>query len=114
MVIAFLRPSPLHPMFKNDPTIKGGRYNGYVGYKGEKTPDVEVHGGITLDVNFFFENGNEYLIPLTSIPEPEELKEYHVIGFDTLHLGDTAEEWTFEKTKEETLKLKKQLEDLGY
>ena len=114
MVIAFLRPSPLHPMFRVIPGIGGGYYNGYVGYKRKETPDVDVHGGITFDEHFFFANKNEYLIPLTAIPEPEELKEYHIIGFDTLHSGDTADEWTFEKTKEETLRLKKQLEDLGY
>lgn len=52
------------------------------------------------------------LIPLTSIPAPEDLKNFRVIGFDTLHACDTREKWPIERVKEETLSLKEQIEKL--
>lgn len=121
MVIAFLRPNP---WFKRGRTKgENGNYNGYVAFKedlplswqgGATVKDLEilddlvdVHGGITFDYKI---RENDEIIPLTAIPE--DLHKYRVIGFDTAHHLDTAEEWTFEKTKKETLALKEQIEKL--
>lgn len=58
----------------------------------------------------YFENAP--IIPLTEIPSPEVLKTFRCIGFDTLHAGDTAEKWTIDAVKAETLRLKEQIEKL--
>lgn len=121
MVVAFLMRSPWYT--KNYTTKFGGNYNGYVAFKEELPLSyqgggdcdeellddlVNVHGGITFDRKSLWEEAE--IIPLTVIPE--DIHEYRVIGFDTAHCDDTAEYWTFERTKEETLNLKKQIEDL--
>lgn len=133
MVIAFLKMNPFHHKLNpNRPSyIDGGEYNGYVAFDkklpqswqgsanwdDEDTLDnmVNVHGGITLDCSMedFI---NDSIIPITSIPDPQILKKFRVIGFDTLHCEDTKEMWTLEATKEETLRLMKQIEKLcnGY
>lgn len=127
MVIAFLMFGPFHHKYKPSVPIEGGEYNGYVAFDEELPPSyqgsrsfeiknplddkVSVHGGITYD-RHIGDNFDLPIIPLTAIPDPETLKKFRVIGFDTLHYGDTKEEWTFEKTKAETLRLKEQIETL--
>lgn len=127
MVVAFLRMSPLHHAFREGkPFVEGGEYNGYVAFDKElpeswlnssfednNTLDylVTVHGGITYD-NPMSDFENEHIIPLTEIPSPEVLKTFRCIGFDTLHAGDTAEKWTIDAVKAETLRLKEQIEKL--
>ena len=126
MVIAFLKWNPFHHKLHKG-TYEGGEYNGYVAFDKELPLScqggaywednnsldnkVGVHGGITLDrkMSDWIE---EPIIPLTAIPEPEVFKNLRVIGFDTLHCDDTKEYWTFERTKEETLSLKRQIEEL--
>lgn len=123
MVVAFLMRSPWY----KEKRTKGenGNYNGYVAFEEELPLSyqakgtwfgndevlddlVNVHDGITFDRKSLWKEAA--IIPLTAIPE--DIHEYRVIGFDTAHFGDTAEYWTFERTKEETLNLKKQIEDL--
>ena len=115
---------PLYKKYGKDLESKGitmGHYNGYVGFSGKlpnswqgsKSQDnmlddmVEVHGGITFDSSF---SEKACIIPLTEIPV--DFLKYRIIGFDCAHLGDTAEEWTFERTKEETLNLYKKINKL--
>ena len=121
MVIAFLMHSPWYKAKRTKG--ENGNYNGYVAFK-EKLPLsyqggedmnneclddlVNVHGGITFDRKSLWKEAA--IIPLTAIPE--DIHEYRVIGFDTGHYIDTAEYWTFERTKEETLNLKEQIEKL--
>lgn len=123
MVVAFLMRSPWYNLKR----CKGenGNYNGYVAFKEElplscqakgswynKDEDlddlVNIHGGITFDRKSL--PIDIAIIPLTAIPE--DIHEYRVIGFDTGYSGDTAEYWTFERTKEETIRLKEQVERL--
>lgn len=121
MVVAFLIHSPWYKKGRNKG--ENGNYNGYVAFKeelplswqgsgnfdDESLDDlVHVHGGITLDRKSLWKE--TAIIPLTAIPE--DIHEYRVIGFDTCHFNDTAEYWTFERTKEETLNLKEQIERL--
>ena len=72
---------------------------------------VDVHGGITFD-HPMTDMINESIIPLTAIPDPKTLKNFRVIGFDTVHYGDTKAKWPIEAVKEETLRLMKQIESL--
>ena len=126
MVIAFLKWNPFHhKLFKGD--YEGGEYNGYVAfdkklplswqgggnYNDENVLDnkVSVHGGITLD-RPMEDMLDTPIIPLTAIPDPDTLKNFRCVGFDTLHCDDTREFWTMERTKEETLYLMKQIEEL--
>ncbi len=125
MVIAFLMMNPFHHAFHAE--NRGGEYNGYVAFSEElpissmsgagwddnKSLDylVSVHGGITLDENWNFME-NRSFIPLTSIPDPKDLENFRVIGFDTVHYGDTREKWPIERVKEETLSLMQQIEKL--
>lgn len=127
MVVAFLMMNPFHHRFHPLVEDMGGEYNGYVAFNeklstssmsgaswdDDKSLDylVSVHGGITFDKTWE-EMKDVSIIPLTSIPAPEELKNYRVIGFDTLHYGDTREKWPIEKVKEETLNLMRQIEKL--
>lgn len=128
MVVAFLRMNPFHHAFREGmPPVEGGEYNGYVAFDKElpqswqgtidyslnNTLDnlVDVHGGITYDEPMS-EFINEPIIPLTELPSPEVLKTFRCIGFDTLHAGDTAEKWTIDAVKAETLRLKEQIEKL--
>jgi hypothetical protein len=128
MVIAFLRWNPFHHKLRekwgDDPSI-GCEYNGYVAFSEELPPTwqgshsfdrddvldkiVDVHGGITYDSEM---NTTYPMIPLTAIPDPEELKTFRCIGFDTLHCGDTRDKWPIERVKAETLKLMHQIENL--
>lgn len=130
MVIAFLKMNPLHHLFRkgeNDTYDFGGEYNGYVAFDKE-LPDswqsgakweeddtldnmIYVHGGITLDCSME-SMLDTAIIPLTAIPDPETLKNFRCIGFDTVHYGDTKEKWPIEAIKEETLNLMKQIEAL--
>lgn len=127
MVIAFLMMNPFHHRYQPQAEDMGGEYNGYVAFSeelplssmsgadwdDEKSIDylVSVHGGITLDENWDFMKNNPF-IPLTSIPDPKDLENFRVIGFDTVHSCDTREKWPIERVKEETLNLKKQIEKL--
>ena len=121
MVIAFLIHSPWYKAKRTKG--ENGNYNGYVAFKEELPLSIQgggnwdkeslddlinVHGGITLDRESLWKEAA--IIPLTAIPE--DIHEYRVIGFDTGHLDDTAEYWTFERTKKETLNLKEQIEKL--
>lgn len=121
MVVAFLIHGPYYKQGRDKG--ENGNYNGYVAFKeelplslkgGGNLDDeilddlVNVHCGITFDEKSLWEE--VAIIPLTAIPE--DIHEYRVIGFDTCHLNDTAEYWTFERTKEETLNLKEQIEKL--
>lgn len=113
MVIAFMKLSPAHHAYNR--TLDGGEYNGYVAFDVELPSELDgkvwVHGGITFDRKMS-EVMPTPIIPLTEIPHPDELKKFRVIGFDTLHDDDTKEKWTFERVKEETLDMKKQIEVL--
>lgn len=126
---AFLRKNPCYER----ETRRGypcGQYNGYVGimmdedvvplsYQGylEKKADtfkellddmVSVHGGITFDGHFG--KGTE-MFPITEMPPKWE--RYRIIGFDTHHVGDTADKWPFEEVEKETLHLQRQIEDIA-
>ena len=128
MIVAFLRWNPFHYRLRekwgDDPSI-GGEYNGYVAFDAELPQSsmsganwedresldylINVHGGITYDS----EMDTTYpMIPLTAMPAPEKLKTFRCIGFDTLHDGNTRDEWPIEKVKEETLDLMHQIENL--
>ena len=131
MVVAFLKMNPFHHLIYNNPNgrnvMLGGEYNGYVAFdnelplswQGGKDQDdetaldnfVNVHGGITLDGSMESFMGDS-IIPITALPDPDRLEKFRVIGFDTLHYGDTEKEWSFDRTKEETLQLMKQIENL--
>lgn len=127
MVVAFLMMNPCHHMFHPLVEDMGGEYNGYVAFNEKLSPSsmsgaswdddksldylVSVHGGITFDKTWD-KMKDASIIPLTSIPAPEELKNYRVIGFDTLHYDDNREKWPIEKVKEETLNLMHQIEKL--
>lgn len=127
MVIAFLKWNPAHHRINDNPLNIGGEYNGYVAFDAELPISyqgsmnwqednvldnlVTVHGGITFD-RPMSDLMEEPIIPITAIPEPKVLKTFRVVGFDTLHYGDTKNNWTFEATKQETLELMKQIEDL--
>ena len=124
---AFLRINPLCEEYRKM-GIQGlscGRYNGYVGiidgdnvplsYQGENSNDnrprlddmVLVHGGITFDGKF---GGAEEIIPLTEIPD--DWWKYRIVGFVCAHFRDTEENCPFEFVREETMSLRKQIEQL--
>ena len=127
MVIAFLMMNPFHHKLYKGNYDRGGEYNGYVAFDGklplslqggadwedDNTLDnmVSVHGGITFDSPMSNLTGCA-IVPLTSIPNPETLKKFRCIGFDTLHCGDTKEKWPEDAVKAETLRLKEQIEKL--
>lgn len=97
-----------------------GYANGYVAVpkdhpffgKGYDEVGIEVHGGLT-----FACSGDN--ITVKSLPETEVLEgclhdldeNWWVFGFDTCHYGDSLENWTREAVIDETLSLKKQLEE---
>lgn len=129
-VIAFLRETPCADRIRRG-EYEGGLYNGYVafpndaikwcwpeddygwGYSFYEVVDMyfNVHGGITFASTSFNPYGCP-MIPLTAIPDPESMRDWTIIGWDTLHLGDTKEMWTLEETKKETLDLMNQVIDL--
>ena len=127
MVIAFLMMNPFHHKLYKGEFTEGGEYNGYVAfegnlplsYQGGKSWDdddaldnmVDVHGGITLDTPMTSIEDCP-IIPLTRIPDPKTLERYRVIGFDTLHCGDSKDKWPIESVKAETFRLKEQIEKL--
>lgn len=99
--------------------IKHGWGNGYVAIPKEHPlygkdymhPDVnlDAHGGIT-----FSDFANS--LDLNELPElqviTDDIKDYWVFGFDTLHAGDDEENCNEEYVKLQTLLLKLQLEQL--
>lgn len=129
MVIAFLKMNPFHHKLNPGAAqyCEGGEYNGYVAFDKELPKSwqggadfddesaldnlVNVHGGITLDCPMA-DWLDEPIIPLTSIPDRDTLKNYRCIGFDTLHCDDTKERWPMEAVKQETLQLMSQIEKL--
>ena len=129
MVIAFLMMNPFHHKFRvGMPTENmGGEFNGYVAfdgnlplsYQGGKSWDdddaldnmVDVHGGITFD-SPMSDLADCAIVPITSIPDPDTLKKFRCIGFDTLHYGDTKEKWPEDAVKAETIRLMEQIEKL--
>lgn len=130
-VVAFLRETPCADRIRRG-EYEGGLYNGYVafpndavkwewpedddevydgcGYSFYEVVDmhVQVHGGITFaSIDF-----NPYgipMIPLTAMPEPDSMVGWTIIGFDTLHCGDTKEMWTLDALKKETMNLRDQV-----
>lgn len=129
-VIAFLRETPCADRIRKG-EYEGGLYNGYVAFPNDaiewEWPEDDddyghsfyevvdmyfhVHGGITLASHSFNPYGIP-MIPLTAMPEPDSMVGWTIIGFDTLHLGDTKEMWTLEETKRETLDLMSQVIEL--
>ena len=110
---AFLAVNPLCEDYKNTgiTEMSCGRYNGYVGIIGGDNLSLDnrvvVHGGITFDGQF---GGAEEIIPITEIPA--DWWKYRIVGFDCAHFGDTEETCPFEFVREETMRLKKQIERL--
>ncbi len=118
-LIAFLNKTN-NDRLRNRAVIDCGYANGYVAvppehpYFGADYDDVpvSVHGGLTFGAtvesirkdnweNLEFLDGN------TELPDG-----YWVFGFDTMHFNDSLTNWSRERCVEETLNLKKQLEDL--
>lgn len=110
---AFLTVNPLCEDYKKTgiTAMSCGRYNGYVGIIGGDNLSLEnrvlVHGGITFDGKF---GGAEEIIPLTEIPA--DWWKYRIVGFDCAHWKDTGENCPFEFVREETMRLRKQIERL--
>jgi hypothetical protein len=99
----FLTDLVKYPNF--DPTMRG-RYNGYV-ILGKNHPfsgirdiigNYDVHGGITFANKLKDFNIDPY-------PELWAYADNWVVGFDTAHAGDNAENWGLDKTVDETIKL---------
>lgn len=99
----FLSDLVKYPSF--DPTMRG-RYNGYVilgkNHPFSGTRDIignyDVHGGITFANKLKDFNIDPY-------PELWAYADNWVVGFDTAHTGDNAENWGLDKTVDETIKL---------
>ena len=99
----FLSDLVKYPSF--DPTMRG-RYNGYVilgknhSFSGTRDiiGDYDVHGGITFANKLKDFNLDPY-------PELWSYADNWVVGFDTAHAGDNAENWGLDKTVNETIKL---------
>lgn len=97
-----------------------GDYNGYVAvpptnkYHGkhyDDVDDVDVHGGLTFSEPAVIDGklipvleDAEYITDNTEIGD-----DWWIFGFDTMHHGDTPEEWGREAVSKETMKLMKQL-----
>lgn len=99
----FLTDLVKYPSF--NPTMRG-RYNGYV-ILGKDHPfdgardiigNYDVHGGITFANKLKDFNLDPY-------PELWAYADNWVVGFDTAHCGDNAENWSLERTIDETIKL---------
>lgn len=130
-LIAFILPAPFF-------SAAFGTHNGYVaippehpcyghGYSESPIVDLDVHGGITYsepvllgEVTFMGKfpvnpayigtralllDKAEYITEEKYIPD-----DWWILGFDTCHYFDA--DWDKERVIEETLKLKKQLEEL--
>ena len=107
----FLTDLVKYPSF--DPTMRG-RYNGYVilgknhPFDGERDiiGNYDVHGGITFANKLKDFNIEPY-------PELWAYADNWVVGFDTAHAGDNAENWDLEKTVNETIKLSQLMNKVG-
>lgn len=100
-------------------SMEAGYANGYVAVprdhpffgKDYGDVDIEVHGGLT-----FAAPGSNIS---KDLPETEVLEgrlydldeDWWVFGFDTCHYSDSLENWPREAVIEETLNLKRQLEE---
>lgn len=132
-LIAFIAPTPVFP-------LAHGTHNGYVAippehpcYRGDyfKEPvcDLDVHGGITFsepvcNEEKTFMSKRAYkpecigkrtpiLDDVEYITEDKDIPDnYWILGFDTCHHCDNSRKWNRERVIEETLNLKKQLEEL--
>jgi len=67
-----------------------------------------VHGGITY-IHLIEDPIAMY--PLTDIPK-NYVNNYVVVGFDTGHINDTSDIWTYETVREETLQWRESIEDV--
>lgn len=101
-----------------DSTLVAGYANGYVAipkehpYYGRDCNEinVDVHGDLTFsDFGKFFRESKTIEFINGSL---KDIEDYWVLGFDTCHFGDNLENWPREAVIEETLKLKKILENL--
>lgn len=124
-VFAFMMETPFYSKYGDkmiEHDINCGHYNGYVGFKADLPKTwagsegiksnvldkmISIHGGITCDSVLL---PTATIIPVTEIPE--DYLSYRIIGFDTEHRYDTSDEWTFEKTKSETLRLYEQIKEI--
>lgn len=98
--------------------FSAGYANGYVmipkehPYYGKEYDDIDgidVHGGLTFsDPMITNWNSIEWLDE-----KPENLEDYWVLGFDTLHYGDSLDNWNRDAVIDETLRLKEQLENIA-
>lgn len=109
--------SSVFPMMTSG--MEAGYANGYVAVprdhpffgKDYDDVDIEVHGGLT-----FAAPGSNIS---KDLPETEVLEgclydldeDWWVFGFDTCHYSDSLENWPREAVIEETLNLKRQLEE---
>ena len=100
-IICFILPNVLHDVIPGF----GGQFNGYCALpKGHRyfgvdnldIHDISIHGGLTFSGK-------------SIIGQPKETKGMWILGFDTLHAGDTGEYWNNLRVMEETIKLYKQL-----
>lgn len=72
--------------------------------------DIEVHGGMTFSAKLsLFQHIGE----LTGSPILADYRNYWVLGFDTKHAGDNAENWNKENTLKETKAFVEQLMNIG-
>ena len=97
---------------------KHGEYNGYVavpptnqyhGKSWEEMDDfVNVHGGMTLSepADKPFTKEVEFITENTEIGD-----DWWIFGFDTFHCYDNEQNWNKQAVIEETLRLKRQLEE---
>ena len=116
-IIPFLKASPSFAS-----TWGGGQYNGYLLIPKELVKDLDLeedipqpHGGVTLvikdakRIKEFVEKSQTWWIPDNHLEHPDYSK-YICVGFDTLHVGDEWNYWTFERVSESTMKWKRELE----
>lgn len=112
---AFMRPTPSWVRQSKD----GGQYNGYIAIPKEYTDRVfrTVDWGDGWTEEMFCGSGLEEatltqwsgmksmgtFIPVTPIPDDWREGDYVVVGFDTLHVGDTWEECDFDAVKQRTI-----------
>jgi hypothetical protein len=100
--------------------LEFGSANGYVavppehpyygkGYEDDDIYDLSVHGGITFAAKYGIRKRYGWEIQkLNNDVEPQD--DWWVFGFDTLHYGDNAVNWSIDKVEAETLRLQEQLE----
>ncbi|GEM_PF-917837 len=133
-LIAFIAPTP-------QTYLPRGTHNGYVAippehpcfegdYFESPVADLEIHGGITYSEPVCFREEThmsarkvkqeyigtrnpllddvEYVTDETEIPD-----DWWILGFDTCHYGDNTLKWNKESVTQETLELKRQLEELS-